>query len=256
MLHVRRRLAGAALLLLPLALAGCLDYAEEMRLNPDGSGTLRLDFTIDMDYMAQISHALGEEPNEEELRGPTEEEIMEGLEVEGIRVEDLEIEERDRKSRVRLTIHFEDLEALNRIEGFGDDRRIEFYDDDGKIRVVYGFDTKDVLPAEDVDDEDIEQATDPIERKILEITREARDAMKFRARIVMPGPVLMSNGARDRSDPNASIWRIDQETDPEKHDRLGKGKIVMMLRVDRESLPFLTPSMIRPLPEDAPGAGD
>ena len=115
--------------LLPLLLSGCLDYGEELVLAPDGSGTLRVDFTADMKFMADVSRALGDEPTPEDLRGPTREEILEGLKVDGIEVKELEVAEREQKSRVHLLLAFRSLEALGKIEGFGDDRKIDFYDE-------------------------------------------------------------------------------------------------------------------------------
>lgn len=246
MLHARSR--RGLCVLLPLALlAGCLDYSEELSLNKDGSGRLKLDFTVDMSYMAEVSRALGEEPSPEELRGPTREEIMEGLNVEGVTISDLDVQERGTKTRVKMTVDFTSLEALARVEGFGDDRKIEFYDEgNGKVRVVYSFDTTDLIPIEEVGDAGEGAEEDPIEKKIREVTLRARDAVRFRARVKLPGPLDRSNGKPVRDDPSASVWVIDKESDPEKHQRLGRGKVHMMLLVPREHLPFVRD--LKPLP--------
>lgn len=245
MLHARSRFGLCVLL--PLALlAGCLDYSEELSLNKDGSGRLKLDFTVDMSYMADVSRALGEEPSAEELRGPTREEIMEGMNVEGITVSELEVQERGTKTRVKMTVDFTSLEALARVEGFGDDRKIEFYDEgNGKVRVVYSFDTTDLLPIEEVG-EGAAGDEDPIEKKIREVTLRAREAVRFRTRVKLPGPLDRSNGRPVREDPTASIWVVDKDSDPEKHQRLGRGKMHMMLLIPREHLPFVRE--LKPLP--------
>lgn len=234
-----------------LSASGCLDYAEMLTLNADGSGKLRIDFTLDMGYMEKISKALGDEPHPDELRGPTREEVTEGLEVEGITIDKVDIEHKGRKSHVLVELSFADIAALRRIEGFGDDRKIEFFDEgDGQhARVVYSFDTTDVIPVDEVSDEEAANATDPTERKILEITREARDALRFRGRVVMPGPVVKSNGMPDRTDPRASVWTIDKQTSPEKHAQLGRGKIYMMLLVDKSAVSF---AELKPLPDEDP----
>lgn len=237
--------------LLCLSSSGCLDYAEMLTLNPDGSGKLRIDFTLDMGYMEKISKALGDEPHPDELRGPTREEVTEGLEVEGITIDKVDIDHKGRKSRVVVELSFADIAALRRIEGFGDDRKIEFFDEgDGKhARVVYSFDTTDVIPVDEVSDEEAAAATDPTERKILEITREARDALRFRGRVVLPGAVLKSNGMPDPNAPNASLWTIDKAGSPEKHANLGRGKIYMMLLVDKSTVGFAD---LKPLPDEDP----
>jgi hypothetical protein len=235
----RRSARAGLLVLLPLFLAGCLDYGEELTIEKDGTGTLKLDFVVDMAYMAEVSRALGDQPSPEEMRGPTKEEIQQGLVVEGITVRELEVQERESRTRVHLLLHFTSLEALGKIEGFGDDRKIEFFDEgEGKVRVVYSFDTTDIVPIEETPEAGAEQ--DPVEKKILEVTRRARDAIRFRARVKLPGAIVRSNGARDPADPNVAVWRVDKQSDPERHVRLGRGKVIMMLLVDRASLPVVT----------------
>jgi hypothetical protein len=252
----RRRLStGATLLAIPLLLTGCLDYSEQLQLQRDGSGTLGIDFTIDMSFMEDIARAIGDNPDPEEMRGPTREEVMAGLEVEGIDVQELEIQSRDKRTRVHIVLGFDSLETLTQIEGFGDDRRIEFFEDPtGGVRMIYSFDTTDVIPLEEVSDEEAAEAMqDPIERQIIEVTRRARNNLRFRSRIAMPGRILNSNGGRDREDPMAALWRIDRERTPERHAELGRGKIRMSVVVAREDLPFLEDRDIRPMPE---GEGD
>ena len=64
----------------------------------------------------------------------------------------------------------DDDAVLRRIEGFGDDRRLEFFDEgDGEnVRVVYSFDTTDVIPLEELGDEPpAGEELDPTEKKIL-----------------------------------------------------------------------------------------
>ncbi|MCO5167513.1 MAG: hypothetical protein M9894_14295 [Planctomycetes bacterium] len=254
MLHATSR-RGLVVLLPLVLLAGCLDYSEELTLNKDGSGRLKLDFTVDMSFMAEVSKAMGEEPSPEEMRGPTREEIMEGLNVEGITVPELEVQDRGTKTRVRMTLDFANLEALGRVEGFGDDRKIEFFDEGGgKVRVVYSVDTTDLIPIEEMGDPAGE--ADEVEKKIREVTTRARDAVRFRARVKLPGPLGRSNGRPVQDDPTASVWTIDKEREPEKHQRLGRGKVTMMLLIDREHLPFVRE--LKPLPpkdDAAPGPG-
>ena len=169
------RCAALLFSLLLLCTTGCLDYREHLVLKEDGSGSLQIDFLLDLGVPAEISTALGEQPDPAAAQGPTKAEIQEGLEVEGIEVKELEVQQKGYKSKVHLLINFKSLAALNQIEGFGDDRRIDFYDNgDGKARVVYSFDTKDQLPIEEFG-EPGEGAMDPVEKKIVALTSSARD---------------------------------------------------------------------------------
>jgi hypothetical protein len=256
MLHARSPL-GLALLLSLTLLAGCLDYGEELTLNKDGSGRLKLDFTVDMSFMGEVSKALGEEPSPDEMRGPTREEIMEGLNVEGITVSELDVQERGTKTRVRMVVEFASLAALSRIEGFGDDRKIEFYGEGGdKVRVVYTFDTTDLIPIDEVGEGGAQ--VDPTEKKIREVTLRARDAVKFRSKVTLPGPLDRSNGKPVPNEPASSVWLIDKTSSPEKHQTLGRGKLTMMMLISHQHLPFVTE--LKPLPQreggsEPPGGG-
>lgn len=245
----------AALLcsLLLLCTTGCLDYREHLILKEDGSGSLQIDFLLDLGVLAEISTALGEKPDPAAAQGPTQAEIKEGLEVEGIEVKELEVQQKGYKSKVHLLINFKSLAALNQIEGFGDDRRIDFYDNgDGKARVVYSFDTKDQLPIEEFG-EPGEGAMDPVEKKIVALTTAARDKIKFRSRVTLPGPIEKSTGVLDPREPkqNERVWLIDKEREPKKHERLGKAKIRMQMICERSSVPFV--KTFEPLPPQARG---
>jgi hypothetical protein len=244
------------LLLLPL-FTGCLDYREHLLLAKDGSGSLKIDFVVDLSILNDISVALGEKPDPAATKGPTKEEVLNGLEVEGIKVKEIEIQQKDAKSKVHLMLVFKDLEALRQIEGFGDDRRIDYYDnEDGKVRVVYSFDTKDQLPMEEfgepgVDPEDM----DPIEKKIVALTTAARDKIRFRSRVTLPGPIIKATGKKDPREPkdNERVWLIDKKRDPKRHARLGKSKIRMQLIVEKSTVPWV--KKLKPLPKEARKSG-
>jgi hypothetical protein len=251
----RTRCAALLFALLLLCTTGCLDYREHMTLKKDGSGTLKIDFVLDLGVLAEISTALGEKPDPAAAQGPTKEEILEGLEVEGIEVKEIDVQQKGYRSKVHLVIAFKNLEALNQIEGFGDDRRIDFYDNgDGKARVVYSFDTKDQLPIEEFG-EPGEGAMDPVEKKIVALTTAARGKIKFRSRVTLPGPIVKSTGMADprKPKPNERVWQIDKEHSPKKHARLGKSKIRMQIVCEKSSVPFV--KKFEPLPPQARGKG-
>jgi hypothetical protein len=234
----------AAIVCLTTLLSGCLDYRERLTLNEDGSGTLVIDFVVDLGLMNQVAQAFGDQPDPNATKGPTRDEILRGLKVKGIHVDEekLKVQHRGDKSKVHIELSFDTLHALSLLQGFGDDRKVEFYDNgDGKVRVVYSFDTADVIPLEELGEGPAPgEKLDPVEAKILAITAKARAELRFMGRVILPGPILKSNGKQDKKkNPNASVWRIDRKSDPKRHANLGKGKIVMKMLVDRSSVPWV-----------------
>lgn len=232
-------------------LTGCLDYRERLTLNKDGSGSMVIDFVVDLGLMNDVARAFGDEPDPNATKGPTKEEILKGLKVKGIKVDEdrLNVQHKGDKSKVHIELTFESLEALSQIEGFGDDRKVEFFDNgDGKVRVVYSFDTTDVIPLEELGEEPPPgEKLDPTEKKILEITARARDELRFLGRVQLPGVILKSNGKIEKTpSPNARVWRIDKKADPKLHAILGRGKIVMKMLVERSTVPWVTE--LQPMP--------
>lgn len=246
----RRRSSWALpVLAFTTALTGCLDYREVLTLTADGSGTLQIDFVVDLGILGEISRLLGENPGPGDIAGPTREEMLAGMNVEGLEVKALDVQEKGSKSKVHALIAFKDLAALAKMEGFGEDRRVDFYDEgDGKVRVVYGFDTDEAIPLEEISDGAPApgEELDPTEKKILAATERARDGLAFRARVILPGKVLRSNGKPVEGSPNESSWVVDKKTDPKRHAVLGKGRVNLMLLVERSSLPFV--KELKPLP--------
>lgn len=246
------KLAALLLCALPL-LTGCLDYGEELTIDEKGGGSLRIDFVADMNFMSEVAKAIGDEPRPEEMRGPTKEEIQQGLQVEGIKLKELDVEDKGGKTKVHIALDFTSIDALKKIEGFGDDRTIEFFDEgNGKVRVVYSFDTSDLVPVEETGEPGAQE--DPTEKKIREITQRARDQVKFRAKVKLPGPIERNNGKAVEGDPNAAQWRVDKESDPQRHATFGRGKVRMMMLVARARLPFLKDGDLKPLPPKREGS--
>jgi hypothetical protein len=232
-----------AMCLITTLLSGCLDYRERLTLKEDGSGSMVIDFVVDVGLITEVAKAFGDQPDPNATKGPTRDEILKGLQVKGIKVdkEKLKVQHRGDKSRVHIELTFDSLDALSQIQGFGDDRKVEFFDNgDGKVRVVYSFDTRDVIPLEELGEGPAPgEKLDPTEAKILAITAKAREELRFFGRVELPGPILKSNGKQDKASPNARLWRIDKKTDPKRHSTLGRGKIVMKMLVDRASVPWI-----------------
>lgn len=258
----------AAIICLTSLLSGCLDYRERLTLKADGSGTLMIDFVVDLGLMNQVAQAFGDQPDPNATKGPTRDEILKGLKVKGIHVDEekLKVQHRGDKSKVHVELAFDTLQALTLLQGFGDDRKVEFYDNgDDKVRVVYSFDTADVIPLEELGEGPPPgEKLDPVEKKILAITAKARAELRFMGRVILPGPILKSNGKQEKGkapNPNARVWRIDRKSDPKRHANLGKGKIVMKMLVDRSTVPWVRNLQKAPGPGggddglDRPGAG-
>jgi len=244
-------LRAVALALLVSSLAGCIDYRERLTLREDGSGTLVVDFVVDLGIMQTVARLVGDEPDPEDSKGPTADEIRAGLDVKGVTIQELTVDYKGTKTKVHAKVEFESLQALARIEGFGRDRSMAFYDNgDGKVRVIYGFDTRDVIPIEELTDGSDDAEPDPTSKKILGLVERAQTQLTLRARVDLPGPVLKSNGDPVPDEPASSQWRIDQETDPKRQRVLGRGKVIMMLLCERSSVPFVT--KLEPLPRDDP----
>jgi len=73
-----------------LMFAGCIDYREEITINEDGSGTIKLHYAIEREYMDQfdaVSEMDGEEGSSDEGDIPSEEEIKEMISTGNANVE-------------------------------------------------------------------------------------------------------------------------------------------------------------------------
>lgn len=245
------RLRVAAVALLAVSLAGCLDYRERLSLHKDGSGVLVVDFVVDLGIMQEVSRLVGDEPDPEDSKGPTADEIRAGLEVKGVTIKELDVAAKGTKTKVHAKVEFESLQALARIEGFGQDRSVHFYDNgDGRVRVIYSFDTRDVIPIEELTDGSDDAEPDPTSKKILELVSQAQARLTLRSRIDLPGPLLKSNGDPVADEPGSSQWVISRQKDPKRQRVLGRGKVVMMLLCERSSVPFV--KELEPLPKDDP----
>ena len=249
-----RRFALALLALCLFNLVGCIDYREQLTLKKDGSGSLRVDFLLNLEVMNEISKVLGEKPDPEATQGPSEKEIKRNLKVKGITVRELKVRYKGTKTKVHIVLDFDTLATLRKIEGFGNDRKLEFFEGGkgkaDKAWVIYTLDTKDVIPLEEFGGEPPRpgEKRDPIEVKLAEITQRAQDSVKFRAKITLPGKIHDSNGkAPKKPNDKTKVWIVDKKTDPKRHKRLGRGKLFFRMLVDKSSLGFV--KSYKPLPK-------
>jgi hypothetical protein len=216
---------------LPLLLGGCLEYREVLSLKADGRGSLEARVTLDMGLMEQLSRAVGQEAPA--LQGPTPDEVRRALTVPGVAVRFLEVEERGSKTRIRLTIGFDDLAALHRVEAFSAQRRIDLYDQgEGRVLVVSRFDPRGVLPLPELASQRPQGAPPlaPQEAGAIEAAvRRLRDGLRFESELRLPGPILASNGRPDLVTPTAHArsWAVDRQRDPRSHASLGREELRM-----------------------------
>lgn len=233
-----RRAARCLLLLLPLLLGGCLDYAEVLTLRADGSGRLEAEATLDLGLVRRLSLALGEEPDAGAFASPTRDELLAALSVDGVTVRALEVEPQGERTRLRVTLDFADLEALHRLEAFGARRRLELFDAGAeRVLVVSSLDPREVIPLrEEAEDWALRSGLSPQEASALEeLVQELRRTVRLRSELRLPGPILASNGHSDSPSP---AWAVDQGLYPGRHVTLGLREVLMKVLCERSTLPW------------------
>lgn len=242
-----------------LFLGGCLDYAEVLTLNPDGGGHLEAELTIDLGLMRRLSLALGDEPEEGDLAGPSRDEVLAALSVDGVTVRELQVEAQGERTWIRLAVDFVDLEALHRLEGFGARRRLELYDHgDGHVLLVSRLDPREVVPlAEDARRWAQRGDLDPHQAWALEqVVQELRRSVRLTSELRLPGPILASNGHPDATRPGLDVaaWAVDDLRHPERHVDLGRREVLMKVLCERRSLPWV--QELAPVPAEVGGVAD
>ena len=96
-----------------LSMAGCIDYEENIKINPDGSGTFTLDFEMDM---GEVQKLLGEgmeapSPDEPADEGdgdgmPSEDELRKQFTSEGITIREISVSESDTGGKMHVVFDF------------------------------------------------------------------------------------------------------------------------------------------------------
>lgn len=104
---------AAVLILLPLLIAGCINYEQSTELNEDGSGSMEIHYWISESVLSWFnSGALTF--HEDSVRAQ--------YASDGISIDDVRIETRDSDStrHVRVSLHFDDINKLSAAPGFKD----------------------------------------------------------------------------------------------------------------------------------------
>lgn len=166
------RHVAAVLILLPLLIAGCINYEQNTTLNEDGSGSMEIHYWISESVLSWFnSGALTF--HEDSIRAQY---ASDGITVEDVRVES---RESDSTRHVHVSLQFDDITKLSRSQGFKDMEMKWMREGD-----VYRF--VQTLPA-----------TSTSEDGML-------DEFTFTYRYDFPGDIRESNA--DSSDGSNAVW--------------------------------------------------
>lgn len=191
-----------------LALSACVHVEQDLRLAPDGSGTLAVAYTMSRsaieafeDQARAEAEAAGEEApgplefDEAEIRADFEE-----LRPLGIELEDVQVADAGDSRSVKLRIRFASLAALSQTE-FLSDRRIRLERlEDGSMLLVQ---SASALP--------------PAGAEMNEMIRELMAGFRAVLTIETPSDILETNA--DESDARRATWVFDFDKDPSAVER-------------------------------------
>jgi hypothetical protein len=229
-----------ALLLLGvlLPLTGCLDYDEVLTLKADGSGSIRVDFTVDLTFEGKLKTLMTPPDPDAKPGAPddtddpykmmvSKQEILKYVQgVDGVTVKECTEEEKpagSKKHHVHLEVDFKTLDALRKTNAFRDGaREITFEAKDDKVQAVYKVDAAkilgDLLPGPAPEDEQ--------QKKMRKIVDEATIDAGARFTILFPAKPASTTGKADEKDDKTIRWEVPKK-DEKAHAALAKDPIVM-----------------------------
>ncbi len=170
----------SSLFVVLLALS-CINYEQEVTLNPDGSGVAKIH------YWMQTGSDTGD------IKAPVKEEDIkeEYGKVEGVKVSEIKVEDKEGNTHVYFTLNFDNLKAFLNTELGGLDKEASYFKEkEGKydfLGVVKGSAEEG---AEEMDD----------------FTKSMLGEYKFTYLFHFPGKVLETNGEIDEKDPKTVRW--------------------------------------------------
>ncbi|HZU99351.1 MAG TPA: hypothetical protein VFF73_21770 [Planctomycetota bacterium] len=233
-----------------LPLSGCLDYEEILTLAADGSGSVKVDFTVDLAFEAKLK-ALMKSPEPEATPGApddvddpykmmvSKQEVLKYVQgVDGVTVKECTAEEPSPgKHHVKLLVEFKSLDALRKTNAFRDGaRELTFTAKDDKVEAVYKVDAKilgSLLPGPAGEDEQ--------EKKARKIVDEATLDAGAHFTVVFPAKPLSTTGKADEKEDKAAVWTVPKK-DEKAHAALAKDPIVMKAELaKKDAAKFLAP---------------
>lgn len=169
-----RQITYAAALSLLLAIAGCIDYSEQIILDENGGGTISLSYSMASDFVPGFGQPEDVSLSEER------EGISKKFEAEGVEVSHTSVIDRDRARVYSADFAFINHEALN---------ALDFYQGFSTFKVKSGKTleyTRTISPREEPDKE----ADNETKEKLAAMFEDNR----FVFSVQMPAPVTVSNG--------------------------------------------------------------
>lgn len=234
-------LARLVLLCLPFLCSGCLEYREVLTLDPQGSGSLEAELSLDLGLLRELSGALGEDLAPEELAAPSEAEFRAMLQAEGVQLQELAVESQGGRTWARFRLEFEDLDALHRLEAFSLRRQLAIFDHgQGRVLLVSRFDPRQLVPRpEDLAGANPEQAA-----ALAEVAERIRSSLRLESELRLPGGVLASNGEIVQPGRDVS-WRFDLASTP----TFGQEEARLKVLCEASALPWA--DRLEPTPPEA-----
>ncbi len=227
---MKKALVVASLVLL----SGCLDYDEVLTLAADGSGSVHVDFTVDLAF-SEALRKLQVPPGEkapEDADDPykmmvTKEEILKNVQgVPGVEVRPIKVEEpAPNKTHVVLDVDFKSLAALRKTTGFAN-RELAFEEKDGSVLATYKVDARFLKDLGLLTAPGDPEPTTDLEKKMRKTVEDATAGAKARFTVRFPAkPVAIVAGAAVSGDEKAVRVEVPAN-DPRAHAALAKDPIV------------------------------
>ncbi len=230
-----RLVLGAVALAATLAMSGCLDYDEVLTLAQDGSGSLKVDLTLDVAFVEKLKALEPQQASEDsgDLRQfVSKDAIQRNCETKEGKLKTCEVEEKGTKTRVKLEFEFPNLEVLRSIQGFSD-RKLELVESGDQVEVVYRFDARSMLNALGlVQNEGDPKPTTDLEKKMQAIIDEARESSSARFTLKLPGKIAATTGKKTEDETGAR-WEIPRK-DAKAHEAVLKGPLAMRATIAKK----------------------
>lgn len=221
------------LLVALLSLSGCLDYDEVLSIAADGSGSLRVDATVDLAFSEKLrglSVPAGEKAPED-ADDPykmlvTKEEVLKNVQgVDGVAVKQIVSEDAGgTKTHVKLVVEFKSLDALRKTTGF-QYRELAFAEKDGAIAATYKIDARFLKDLGLVFDPDSKADTE-LEKKMRKVVADATADASARFTVHYPAKLASTSGKRSETDANAATLEVAKK-DAKAHAAIAKEPLAL-----------------------------
>jgi hypothetical protein len=225
----------AFVLLAPLLLlGGCLDYDEVVSIAADGSGSVRIDFTVDLAFaekLRKLSVPAGEKPPED-ADDPykmmvTKEEVLKNVQgVDGVTVKQILVEDLPpTKTHVKLALEFASLDALRKTKGFAY-RELAFTEKDGAVAATYKVDVRFLKELALLPDAEAPAPETDLEKKMGKTVDDATADAAARFTVHFPAKLDTTTGKKVEGDDKAARLEVAKK-DAKAHAAVAKEPLVL-----------------------------